>query len=135
MPVLTDRRLRGLKPKLTKYESMCSANPGFGVWVYPSGSKTFIYRYRINTRLRRMPLGKFSTTNTVAKARKSYQIKKELHENGLDPAQGALETFSDVAKAWLKEADLRPATLTTYGQILDRDISCQSGAIASSPRY
>ena len=39
---LTAVTVRNLRPQEAKYEVMDAENPGFGVWVYPSGKKAFV---------------------------------------------------------------------------------------------
>jgi integrase len=116
---LTANTIKSLKPASKEVEYMDTDYPGFGLRVNPGGSKTFIYRYRINGKLKRISLGRHPSTS-LSDARQDYREKKELHQQGYDPAQGALETFGEVAKAWLEDSNLRPATLSAYQGYLDR---------------
>lgn len=67
------------------------AEKGFGVLVYPTGSKTFIYRYKIDGAQRLLVLGEYPTTR-LKDARDSYlkavgQVKdlRRGSKDGIDP--------------------------------------------------
>lgn len=61
--LLTDTKIRGLKPKQSAYyawQASSSRGTGrLGVKVYPSGRKTFIYRYFINGKASFITLGDY----------------------------------------------------------------------------
>lgn len=105
---LTAVTVRNLKPEATKKEVMDADNPGFGVWVYPSGKKAFIYAYRCNGNKGRITL----TATTLAEARDEYRELRKLVRQGINPQQQKAEvrrqaeqdlTFGDLSERYLKE--------------------------------
>lgn len=58
---------------------------GFGVTVFPSGEKSYIYIYQFNGRKRRMTLGKYDRCS-LGDARKLHRAAMALLESGKDPA-------------------------------------------------
>jgi hypothetical protein len=56
---LTKRVLDAAKPKADRYFVWCSALPGFGARVYPTGRKVFIAQVRVGRRTRRIKIGGF----------------------------------------------------------------------------
>lgn len=101
MPVLTDKRVRGLKPQQREVEVMDSGNPGFGVRVSPKGRKTFIYRFRLNGKLQRMALGQFGRI-TLQDARQAYTRAKERHQDGYHPRGGTVDTMAGLCTLWIE---------------------------------
>lgn len=93
--MLTDRKIVSLKPKETRYEIADENDHGRGTLVLrvsPTGTKTFVFRYSIERKVRRLTLGEYGIGNeqlTLAMARaKCAEAVKHL-ESGIDP--GALE--------------------------------------------
>jgi hypothetical protein len=90
--------------------------PGFGIRLRASGKRSWIYRYKIAGRTRRLVLGQVSAIK-LAKAR---DIAGELHAKvrlGGDPAsekrekvQRALNTFGTLAERFLDQYARRPRT-------------------------
>jgi integrase len=90
--------------------------PGFGIRVRASGTRTWIFQYKIGGRTRRLVLGKVSAIK-LAKAR---EIAGELHAKvrlGGDPAsekrekvQRALDTFGSLADLFLGQYRARAST-------------------------
>ena len=85
--------LDGLKPLLSTYMRMEAGRPGFGIRVYPSGTKTFFFRYKIDGQSRFMELGNYPKPGLAA-ARAEYDkaaIKvKDLRKgraDGVDPVE------------------------------------------------
>ncbi|MDR3581587.1 MAG: site-specific integrase [Oryzomonas sp.] len=70
----SDLVVRNLTPESGQYYCMSgnSAEKGFGVLVYPSGSKTFIYRYKVDGAQRLLTFGEYPAT-TLKDAREMYQ--------------------------------------------------------------
>jgi integrase len=101
---LTAVSIRNLKPGPKKYEVMDADNPGFGVWVYPSGLTKFIYAYRCNHRKGRITL----TASTLSAAREEYRQLRPLVREGIDPQQ------KKAADRAAREQDL------TFGRLAER---------------
>jgi integrase len=82
--------------------------PGFGVRLRESGSRNFIYQYRVGTKQRRITLG--AVAIGLVKAR---ETAKDLHAKirlGADPAaetiqarHDATQTFGDISKLYLAD--------------------------------
>ena len=105
---LTAVTVKNLKPETEKYEVMDADNPGFGVWVYPSGKKAFIYAYRCNQRKGRITLD----GPGLAEARDQYRELRALVRKGIDPKVQRTEerrqqeqdlTFGRLAERYLAE--------------------------------
>jgi len=89
--IFDDLTIRNLKPVESLYSCMAEKELGFGIRVYPSGTKTFFYQYKADGQRRFMTLGDYPTT-TLKKAREIYQTEmakvKALRrgsKDGIDP--------------------------------------------------
>ena len=54
----TEKIIRELEPRSSRYFAFDPAMPGFGVRVFPGGNKTFVYFYRKGIRKRMATLGR-----------------------------------------------------------------------------
>lgn len=81
---LTQELVDNLEPRETRYDATDIGNPGFGVRVYPSGVKTWFYRYRMRDSVRLMPLARTSYTRLSA-AKIQYQRARDKRLQGIDP--------------------------------------------------
>jgi Arm domain-containing DNA-binding protein len=81
--VLTDKALKGLKPRKVLYEVPDSQ--GLSVRVNPAGRISFQYRYRANGKDARVKLGTYPGT-TLAEARAAHQSARSMLDQGIDPA-------------------------------------------------
>ena len=70
--MLTDVRIRKLKPQTSRFEVWDTKLPGFGVRVSPSGTKSFVLMYRANGNKVRRTLGKYPVL-ALSDARKEAQ--------------------------------------------------------------
>ena len=68
MSRLTKRGVDAAKARTTDYFLWCSATPGFGVRIHPSGKKIFVVQVRVGRRQRRVKLGPYGAF-TVEQAR------------------------------------------------------------------
>ena len=152
---LTDAVIRALTPGGTQLDCWCIAPRGFGLRVSPGGRKTFVVRYVVGGRRRRMSLGAYPTT-TLADARRRAMLVLGEVANGKDPAQvrhdtRRAETFGDLAAPYLEKHarpkkrswreddriianELLPAWRTTQArEIKRRDVREVIEAIAERP--
>ena len=81
----TDRQIKSLKPKKTRYEVWENNGKGFGVRVAPTGRKSFIFLYRFQGTSRRMTFGNYPETS-LADAHAAHAKSRQLLEQGNDPA-------------------------------------------------
>src|SRR5262249_4608573 len=85
-----------------------AALPGFGVRVYPTGRKSFVFRYGLGGRKRTIALGAYGPL-TLQEARKLAQARKVDVYKGEDPLEvraaerRASVTVNDLADRFLVE--------------------------------
>lgn len=95
---ITKQLLDGLKPGAKDAFVWDSKLAGFGVKITPSGSKVFIYQYRLGGRgakVRRYTIGKFGSC-TPDKARNEAEHLARLVAQGTDPQQAKAKHRRDV---------------------------------------
>lgn len=80
----TDTYIRNLKSKEKRDEKY--EGGGFGIFIYPSGSKTWIYRYKIDNKRDYIIMGHYPSMN-LADARKKFLELRELRRSGQNPKQ------------------------------------------------
>ncbi|HAS1758243.1 TPA: site-specific integrase [Enterobacter asburiae] len=82
--LLTDSKIRGLKPKKSAfYTWQASATRGtgrLGVKTYPSGRKTFVYRYFLNGKEKFVNLGDFPSVALAEAIEKASSAAKNISE-------------------------------------------------------
>ena len=104
---LTDASLRALRPGQSQIDYWCITLAGFGVRVSPGGRKTFMVRYRIGGRYRRVKLGVYPEFSLSDARRRARQVVGEVASDR-DPAQARREarlapTFEDLATLYLEK--------------------------------
>ena len=95
--ILTDMTIRNLKPGTKEYNRQ--EKGGFGIRVYPSGTKKFFYLYRIDGKRKFLNLGDYKDKLhpngiTLEEARTAYNIEqgkvaalKHGRSDGVDPVE------------------------------------------------
>jgi hypothetical protein len=78
----TDSMIRALKSKEDRYEVW--EGRGFGVRVFPSGEKSWVFLYRWQGKARRMTLGKYPGM-TLTDAHEAHIKARQLLLKELDP--------------------------------------------------
>lgn len=84
----TDKEINAMKPKegQTKPRDIReNSGDGFGLTIFPSGEKSFIYIYHFGGRKRRMTLGKYPHCS-LGDAHKLHREALKVLEGGKDPA-------------------------------------------------
>ncbi len=110
------RAINGFKPRAQQYEVMDAAYPGFGVIVYPTGVKSYVYRFRDQLgRLRRNVLGAVNDYLPLTKARDLYKDSKAMRDAGLDPIAKKHETLANRRAA----AERDTAEVFNVGKLAD----------------
>ncbi len=90
---LDDLVIKNLKPGDRQYFCMAEGEKGFGVIVYPSGTKTFIYRYKIDGADKLLTLGEYPFTSLkdarTEYMKASFQVKalRRGSKDGADPVK------------------------------------------------
>lgn len=79
---LTDRQVKNLKSKKERYEIW--EGTGFGIRVFPTGKKSWVFMYRFNGKARRLTLGQYPQMS-VAEAHAAHGKALTELERGLDP--------------------------------------------------
>lgn len=132
---LTKRVVDGAEIRATRYtifDAGDGAIKGFGLRVFPSGQKSWVFEYRAGdggrrAAKKRLTIG--STTDfTPEQARKAAKQNRTLVEGGNDP-QGAIAesrkalTFAELTKIFLEEhvkLKRKAGTAAHYEDVLDR---------------
>lgn len=86
MPIFTDKFVSNLKPKNKQYQK--GEGNGFSVLVLPSGTRTFVYRYKFQNKGKMITIGAYGNTPpllSLAEARKRFNVLHALFIDGLDP--------------------------------------------------
>ena len=81
---LTDYKLKNLKPKDSRYEVWESKS--FGIRVFPTGKKSWVYMYRYRGTQKRLKLGEYPTMN-LTDARGAHAKAQGELEKGFDPGE------------------------------------------------
>jgi len=112
---LTDLSIRKLKPKVKRYEVL-DVN-GLVLRILPTGSKVWTYRYVIDSKPKRMTLGRYPSLS-LAQAREKHALALQEVEKGIDPSSKvkkdkanlkAEPTFKDLLdEFWKKELQHSP---------------------------
>jgi len=129
---ITKRTLDAAKPRETRYTIFDGAISGFGLRVFPSGEKSWIFEYRAGEGGRRVPkrrvtIGKASDF-TPDQARKLADNLRSAVKMGKDPQEDKAKqrqalTVDELANAFLTthvEAKRRNTTRVHYADVLQR---------------
>ncbi len=136
MPVITERLVRGLRPREKKYELTCASLPGFVVRVLPSGKKVYYARFTAGGRDVRRRLGPTSEL-PCASAR---ALATRLRAGATDPAPADTRGASVDASPYVHEFTrrfvdghvklaLKPASARRYQLTLKNHILPRFGAL------
>ena len=108
---LTVKQLEALAPGESPYEVKDDAEAGLYAVIWPSGARTFVWRYRFHNKTKKLSLGKAS----LAEARKRAREARNLRDDGVDPAQ--LKRSAKVAKAEAARQVERAAATVAHDDI------------------
>ncbi|MFC7782128.1 tyrosine-type recombinase/integrase [Legionella taurinensis] len=99
MAKFTDTYIKNLKPKEKRDEKY--EGGGFGIFIYPTGSKTWIYRYKIDDKKDYMIIGHYPEMS-LAEAKKKFIDLRVIRRTGTNPKLVAKQE-EDQAKYTVKE--------------------------------
>lgn len=99
MAKFTDTYIKNLKPKEKRDEKY--EGGGFGIFIYPTGSKTWIYRYKIDDKKDYMIIGHYPEMS-LAEAKKKFIDLRVIRRTGTNPKLVAMQE-EDQAKYTVKE--------------------------------
>lgn len=138
---ITKRVVDSAEPLPNRYTVFDSALPGFGLRVYPSGSKSYVFEYRPGAGGRsadkkRVTIGKVGDL-TPDQARKEAGRLRAAVINGQDPqglksAERTAPTVADIAKAFLNDHVKEKRSTGThqhYKDLLDRIVLPEVGKL------
>ena len=132
MPRLTKRVVDTAEPRAARYTIFDDELKGFGLRVFPSGTKSWVIEYRPDsggrrTAKRRWTLGNAGTL-TPDEARRAARTKLAKVRLGEDPMSDKVDsrkaaTIAEIARAFLDDharAKRKPRTAEHYRDILER---------------
>ncbi len=136
--MLTDRKIASAKSQDKRYEITDENDHGRGtllVRVAPTGGKTFVFRYYLQGKVKRLTLGEYgnqSSQLTLAQARAKAAEAVAKLEQGIDPAKDEIQkkvaatsvpTVTDLAFEYLEKwAKARKRSWKEDERILRRDV-------------
>ena len=82
---LTDEFVRKLQPKGDRRQVRDDAVTGFGVNVYPGGTRSFFFGYYLDGRERQRNIGEFPAWSVAAAREQAKEFRKQV-DQGRDPA-------------------------------------------------
>lgn len=103
----TDRSIKALKPKETRYEVMEDGRKGLRLRVSPTGSKAWLFVYRRGGKVTRITLGKYPEM-ALAEAHEELARLRALLRKGTDPGQ---------AERVARLEEIRAPTVTQLGEL------------------
>lgn len=123
MPPLNETQIKNLQPRDKPYKQ--ADQSGLYLEILPTGTKVFRIKYRIDGKEKRLTVGQFPDVR-LNEARRRLLDAKDLLAKGIDPMAKAapLDTFADVAEAWLKvqRSAYADRTYDKYESLLRRDL-------------
>jgi integrase len=127
------RSIDGLKARESRYDESVKGRPGLVVRVWPTGTKTFMHRFKVDRESFRLPLGEYPDM-TLAAALAEYHKQRAQLQRGENPEQEARRqraahteasdpTVRQLATRYLNEhAKPRKRSAREDEVILERDV-------------
>lgn len=127
---LTTRTIGALKPKAARYHVFDADTRGLALRVTPQATKTWVYYYRLNGKLKMITLGPLSDKLGLAEARyRALNARTDVHDlidPGAEKAEAKLDAASTVAKlVEVYAADpvvIAKRSWTEEKRVLDKDV-------------
>ncbi len=124
----TKRAVERLESKSSDYFVWDSSLEGFGVRIYPTGKRVFVFQYRIDGHTRRYKIGPFGSWTTELARKKAQALRHAVNE-GTDPSAdrqilSANITVSELCDIYLDEgcSHKKASTIATDGGRIERHI-------------
>jgi hypothetical protein len=111
----TDAYLRHLKPRSERYDVTDPARTGLQLRVYPTGKKSFQYRYHFEGQARRLTIGPYPQLS-LSEAHWTHTEAERLLARGIDPARQKA-TAEQEAHGAGTVAELAEEFLTRYLEV------------------
>lgn len=116
----TKARLESIKPGNTRKYYQDTTQPKLGLYVTPSGTKTYFARLYLKGGITRRPIGRFPEMSVPLARDRAGEAAAALSRDGVDPVklkrkQKALAlTLNDVLEEYISSKTLKPGTVTDY---------------------
>lgn len=94
--MLTDLAIKQTKPKPQRFEVTDNTRPGFRLAVFPSGARSFVYRYSFGGKYRKLTLGGYPAMGFAA-ALDAYRAAADTLAHGRDPGAAKIAARTAVA--------------------------------------
>ncbi len=105
MPSTTDTKLKALKPRNTRYTEWIPGTPGLGLRVNPSGTKSWIYCYRVGKQVKWETLGQYPDDLSLADARSEAGQRTQARKVLMREARNRRVPYEEVQREiWATEA-------------------------------
>lgn len=108
--LLTDSKIRGLKPKKSAYyawQAAATRRTGrLAVKVYPSGKKSFVYRTFLNGAAKFISLGNFPTLTLAEAMSKIASIAQDGDSISSDVASKSYASLKDLCDAYINHQEI-----------------------------
>lgn len=85
--ITTDKAVKALQPRERQFEVADSQVPGLSLRVLPNGVKTWAFRYRVGSRLRRIALGLLDDLSLKDAREKAQEHRRAIRKDGADPSK------------------------------------------------
>ena len=86
--LFTDEQIASLKPRANRFEitetGVSSDRRGLQMRIFPAGGKTWLFRYSLNGKTKRIKLGRYPHM-TLNLARRKLDTMRDQLEAGIDP--------------------------------------------------
>ncbi|VEG91159.1 tyrosine-type recombinase/integrase [Legionella spiritensis] len=112
----TDTYIKNLRPKEKRDEKY--EGGGFGIFIYPTGSKTWIYRYKIDNKKDYIIIGHYPAMS-LSEAKKKFLDLKEIRRNGINPKE-VMQKEEEEAQKEQQKYTVKDLFLNWYSNYIER---------------
>lgn len=126
---ISQQSVKQLEPRTKAYSVWCSELKGFGVRVNPSGTMSFIAKYRVNGKQQMTTIGRTDALKAEAARRRARELMGSaaigINEAAMEKAERRAATISDLAERFLETYvphHLKPSTQADYRRSIEKFI-------------